>query len=636
MSSARLIKGFISFPIVFLWLLVNCSQQKPKPNHSSLALDSLLNISSQLITNQQYDSGRIMLQSLLKSTVSDKQSGSIARIWYNLALIDYYQNDIDEGIEHVSKANRLFAQSGDDKRSARGKQLLGLFLNLKGLNQRAISTYFEALALAKTSSDSANLHITIGNIYLETEAYQSSIQQYLKASYLLDKVENSPSRNLLLNNLGLAYLHLNLFDSSKHYLKRAIDLNRKNGQLRIAPFNNLGLTYNKEQNPDSALFYLQGALRLVNDHTKPSSKITTYTQLGEAYRQKSNHPLALRHLNEGLKLLKTEEKLDVHAEHYKYQKLLALHNQQYFRALQWDTKLDSVNNIIFDKQKLSIQKIAADFELEQANSRTQKAILQQQQEEQRSTTRLYFVALLGIIVFLLSLLIIYIIKQRSQLTALNQELAKKNELISTINTQNLHFSKNSLAESASLIAMKIRQIEDPDVKSVLLAEQTRNLTVNNLFQTLFLQADQQNAQEVELSNLIKKVVDDTIDAALPIDHNVQVLYNLDRCLTSSKVALPISLITNEVALNSCKYAFVNHSGKFKVDLSANQNQLRLTIGDDGPGTSGLSKQDSNTSFGHKMIRSLCQELDAKLDVSDTESGLSYYFTIPIQNSNGRH
>jgi len=98
---------------------------------------------------------------------------------------------------------------------------------------------------------------------------------------------------------------------------------------------------------------------------------------------------------------------------------------------------------------------------------------------------------------------------------------------------------------------------------------------------------------------------DTISLELDIDD-----LNLD-----VDTVVPIGLIVNELVSNSLKYAFQEtETGKIRVSLKEKNNQLRLSVIDNGKGISEEIKVGLGQSLGYKLIQALTDQLDGTYDI----------------------
>jgi len=96
---------------------------------------------------------------------------------------------------------------------------------------------------------------------------------------------------------------------------------------------------------------------------------------------------------------------------------------------------------------------------------------------------------------------------------------------------------------------------------------------------------------------------------------VHVDYRYNNCAIPTKLVQPLTLIVNEMILNALKYA--HPAGvplRLSVACDVRGNALVLTVDDDGIGLPEGFDPAKDGDLGFRVIRSLCQELHAVLDV----------------------
>ncbi len=103
----------------------------------------------------------------------------------------------------------------------------------------------------------------------------------------------------------------------------------------------------------------------------------------------------------------------------------------------------------------------------------------------------------------------------------------------------------------------------------------------------------------------------------------------DGCLISSKRALSLGLIVGELVTNAIKYA---HPTKIAGQISVScrkggDGRILVEVSDDGVGLpDGLDPMES-THLGLRLVRSLAQQLDARLVFNDDGLGLRICLSI---------
>jgi len=186
-----------------------------------------------------------------------------------------------------------------------------------------------------------------------------------------------------------------------------------------------------------------------------------------------------------------------------------------------------------------------------------------------------------------------------------------------------HRVKNNLQLILSFLSIESRYSKD-NPEYVL--EQTRNriktmaLTHEEIYKS-------QNVSSINLQDFLTTGIENLFN----IYTLNTVKLNLDIIPVDVDIdtGIPLGLLTNEIALNTIKYAFPDDGkGNFYMNLVENEDNLILKVWDDGIGLpEGVDLFTSN-SLGFMIIRNLSQQIEAKLSVLEEESGFGIKLIIP--------
>ena len=96
---------------------------------------------------------------------------------------------------------------------------------------------------------------------------------------------------------------------------------------------------------------------------------------------------------------------------------------------------------------------------------------------------------------------------------------------------------------------------------------------------------------------------------------------------STRVAVPLGLILNEVVTNSLKHAFSERSeGRMGVGLEADAGSMTVTIWDDGPGIDPSVRVASG--LGQKLTEAFSGQLGGEMHRDSGPGGTRYTLIIP--------
>ncbi len=133
-------------------------------------------------------------------------------------------------------------------------------------------------------------------------------------------------------------------------------------------------------------------------------------------------------------------------------------------------------------------------------------------------------------------------------------------------------------------------------------------------------------EEVEVAPYTAKLI---ADIASGYDMPVELDLDLAPIAVDREQALPLGMIINEVVSNAFKYGFSGRSeGRLTVRLEQENEDIRLTIRDDGPGVA----EDARTNgMGTKLIASFVRQLGGTSSLTN-DGGAVFLLTAPLASA----
>lgn len=201
---------------------------------------------------------------------------------------------------------------------------------------------------------------------------------------------------------------------------------------------------------------------------------------------------------------------------------------------------------------------------------------------------------------------------------LREALAQTEALLREVD----HRVKNNLQLMASLIQLQFRRAEDPAARHALQTVLERLNAVTTVHRRLF----QGDPQQFEVDEFIRDLTPDLAAAAGRDD--ITITLDLDPVQVPASAAAPLALVINELMGNALKHAFPEgRSGQVRVTLRGEETVCVLTVADDGVGLAGRP-----AGLGLTIVRLLCQQLHADLNLEETGSGLRAIVRAPFNRS----
>jgi len=85
-------------------------------------------------------------------------------------------------------------------------------------------------------------------------------------------------------------------------------------------------------------------------------------------------------------------------------------------------------------------------------------------------------------------------------------------------------------------------------------------------------------------------------------------------------AVAIGIIVNELVMNAVKYAYPDHAGPIHVDLHVEDDDILLSISDDGVGLNGKSDPRSTGIGGSASVSAMGSKLEASVERDPDHAG----------------
>ena len=209
-----------------------------------------------------------------------------------LALIDlckYYQNIEPDSTIKYSKACISVAEvTGYTFGMAAGHIQMGIALMHKGNNKEALDEFtksydlYSNLGLKKGMANSLN---NAGLVYSAMQVYDKALDYDLRAMKIYEESGNKMMQGNVLNNIGLVFINQLRYEDAFPYLKQSVSVMKNAGEelgLRN-PYNNLGLVYRTRFNYDSSNYYYNLAIDLYKKANDDYNLASCYNNMALNY-----------------------------------------------------------------------------------------------------------------------------------------------------------------------------------------------------------------------------------------------------------------------------------------------------------------------------------------------------------------
>ncbi|MCB0688590.1 MAG: sensor histidine kinase [Saprospiraceae bacterium] len=493
--------------------------------------------------------------------------------------------------------------------------------------------YVEALLMKQIASDYFQLHADsntisasyfgLGYIYL-TKGDNLPAKNYFYKS--MDYVDDWPLlKSEIYGNLAMIYAELDRKDSAEICFRQTAQLSKEIPSIYNLNLYEFALFKEKQQEPDSALFYLEKVLAAEGQGIDLEQYQVMLLDYARMLSQRGRK-------NEAEKYYKLASKAIEYSQNANFRQKFYESKASVFESLgDFATSLDAYKKFVQLRDSIQDAKNQERFkevEIKYETEKKEQEIQYLNAEKEigaiklQSTKKWVIALTLGLAAAAIFAFFLYwqrkeIKKQRDQI---NIALEEKDILLREIH----HRVKNNLQFISSLLGLQTEHISDEKALGALQEGQDRVQSMALIHQDLY---QEDNLTGVDMKNYFTKLIRGLFDS-----------YNIrrDQISLSMEIAdlnldidsvIPIGLIANELVSNSLKYAFPNHqNGNIYVSLQEENNQLILKVCDDGIGISSKKPASLGTSFGYRLIDVLREQMQGTLKIEEA-NGTEVILTI---------
>jgi PAS domain S-box-containing protein len=206
-----------------------------------------------------------------------------------------------------------------------------------------------------------------------------------------------------------------------------------------------------------------------------------------------------------------------------------------------------------------------------------------------------------------------------------ERLAHHNELVAR---EISHRIINSFNLLASLLALEMRDIQDPAARTALERARERVQAVAVVQRRLF-QAMHEDVGTLDLGEYLQGLARELVASFVGERCAVRVDAPASIAVPTAQ-ASSLGMIVTELVINACKHAFKEReNGRLGVRVERTEpGRCRLTIEDDGPGLPADQAPGGSGGLGMRLVRSLVQQIDGSLAINSGPPGTRFEIVFP--------
>ncbi len=531
--------------------------------------------------------------------------------------------------------------------------------------------YQEALSRSLVVGNPTDIGISyrgVGYWYQQVNEYQRAIDQYQQALGYLRKSNKPVQIARTMKFISSAYLQLNDLKNARVYLEQAMQIARqsKKPELEIELIGELAIIEAKSNHHQQALVLNR---RVVDFHRATSDSNAYYSSLfnlaieykntgqyrraeqtfrdilafaqrtddsylaGYAYANLPNALVPQGKLDEAAAYCKRAitwseqtgaEKFNIREEAFGILSHIEQQRGNYRQALLYYqrqmTSHDSVYNAIKNRQLVEME---TRFQTQEKEAQINALATINQQK-----TRQVWAGVGGMVILsglLGTLFLLYRSGQRKQ-----AKIQQQSDQLTVLMRELHHRVKNNLAIVASLLRLQSNRLDDEKAVAAVRVGQQRVEAMSLIHQRLY-QTD--NVSSVNMREFLTDLSESLMRAYGYSTDEFDLQLDIDQNTLDVDVAMPLGLIVNELITNAFKYAYAGVSRPI-LRIALYQNPaigpgVTLEVQDNGPGLDATDWQRAGqkTSFGHRLVQSLSEQLDGELSVI-RQNGTLFRLHIP--------
>jgi two-component sensor histidine kinase len=203
---------------------------------------------------------------------------------------------------------------------------------------------------------------------------------------------------------------------------------------------------------------------------------------------------------------------------------------------------------------------------------------------------------------------------------ITNELNQKKVLLKEIH----HRVKNNLQVMSSILYLQFRNAP-PEIKILTEEYQNRIFAMSLIHEQLYQSDD---LAHIDFHNYIRNLTDNLFECYTISSELIKIeIEVVDICISLDQ-SIPLGLIINELVSNALKYAFPKKHGQISIKLIYENDQIILTVSDNGVGLPEGFNLENAGGLGIQLILSLTEQLDGNL-IYDGKNGLMIQISFPL-------
>ena len=648
----RILTGQI-FSLIQIILILLCGIVRSQNNSSKLphqtnkTLKAYLDKGINLHKAYKIDSLIILTQKAFPLAIKEKDTLSIAKIYYFLAASYSWKTDFIKATDLIAKSIELFKKKGNNEGMAYSLYLQNVIISVSRPPEEGIKEalrnikWFKAHSQSQPLSNTYLLLIDIFDNLKNQERKDHFIKEFLDETRTSKSLEDQYLRN---NFIANSYALQGDYDAEWPYLKMsldiipAIDIKYWQVDLLVRAAQNL----RKRNMPEKAKPYLWEAKRLCDSTHSTEGLCLTYRELSLNQLTLNNDQKSLEWMKKAILMARSSRTKDLILPTLMDLVIVQKETGQFENAIKTYQEINERKDSLFTQERSKIiANASAQFDLEKKENRikllNKDARLQRVLAEARklelvkNEQKLYYSLIAVLFLFALLLLIGYfyykskklqvqLSVQKSSLQIQARKLEESNGLKDRMFSIISHDLRNPVASlKAGLVLLNTTKQDQKDVTKFEEQVDFLQYTLDNI---LYWSLNQQKAISV-MQQLI--VVDEIVEEVTESLSGLILIKHINLSIINSGV----TLLADEQLLIIVLRNIVHNAIKFtpeyeSIEISSHSDHAgtQIRIQDSGPGIEGTqqlisSKRTKGTGLGVNLSKELMQRNQGELEIKSS-------------------
>lgn len=544
--------------------------------------------------------------------------------------------DVDSSSYLAQEALNLAQQANFKRGIAAATKNIAICNYVNGKSDIAIKQFIEAIKLfedLKDVNELAHCYSQMGIAYYLQYQYDNALKYYDKSIELYIKTTNKKDLAGVYINQGISYTYVKKMDLAEINYNEALKIYQEiNYEPGFGPaYNSLAKIYYAKKEYNKAISYYKLAEQYSLKSNNKYHLITNYNSLATCYKELKEYEIAKNYSEKSIAISKEVGSVERELFCHETMADILFSMGDYKNAYASFQNYASLKDTLFNQDKNdAIAEMQAKFDVEKNQQKVKEIELQKKIDDEANTKQrlLFIVVIVVILISLVFTILLFRNKQKvnslleQKNAAIQANLEQKEVMMSEIH----HRVKNNLQMVSSILDLQARDLTDEKSMRVIEDSLSRINAISLIHQRLY-QSD--NIRGIKINTYLQELAFDILKnfsssvTTTPIQLTCKVA-DLNMDLES---AIPIGLITAELITNACKYAFLSiEKPEITITLNKRQDALVLIVTDNGVGKQA-AVNESGTSFGTKLIKSLSRKLRAEIIEDTSNKGTSIQLKI---------